>query len=55
MDNKPIVKIKQKPDANPSIPSNQLIEFVTETIHTAENNHLNKGESIRLVSPKYGK
>ena len=48
-------KIRQNPAANPSIPSNQFIEFVMETIHIPENIELKKGESIMLISPKYGK
>ena len=46
---------EQNPAANPSIPSNQFIEFVIDTIHIAANRPLTKGERIRLISPKYGK
>ena len=44
-------KIKQNPAANPSIPSNQFIEFVMETIHIPENIELKKGGSNILISP----
>ena len=55
IDKKPIDIIKQKPDAKPSIPSIQFIALVIDTIHIAENKQLTKGESITLISPKYGK
>ena len=55
IDKKPSDKIKQKPDDNPSIPSIQFIALVMDTIHIAENKQLTRGESITLISPKYGK
>ena len=52
---RPADKIKQNPAANPSIPSNQFIELVMETIHIPENIELKKGGSSILISPKYGR